>query len=128
MIKMAANDKNMKTVRTMTDDDANKNKQVLQTYMILRGPLLFPHHVGPVSVGLQECFVLQFVYYNFITNHLFNHHYHHDPLPLVSKNVVCFICTFQLYQVYRLSFIIIIIIIIISTCMVVIPPTPPTTF
>ena len=29
MIKMAANDKNMKTVRTMTDDDADKIREAI---------------------------------------------------------------------------------------------------
>ena len=118
-----------------------KISQVVQTYMILRGPLLFPHHVGPISVGLQECFVLQFVYYNFITNHLFNNHFHHVGLVVVGPQECCLFYLYILiisirrnlfqshhHHHHQIIVLIIIIIIIISTCMVVIPPTPPTTF
>ena len=65
-----------------------KISQVVQTYMIVRGPLLFPHHVGPISVGLQKCF-----YYNLCITILSRIIsviiiiIIWDPFPLVFKNV-----------------------------------------
>ena len=84
-------------MRTMTDDDANKNKSSSTNLYDPARPPPFSPSCGTHFRWSAKMFLLQFVYNNFITNHLCNHYYHYmGPISVGLQE--CFLLQFVYYN------------------------------